>query len=176
MVKDASRSASRVVDVGGGQGRLLAGILAARPELRGVVFDLPDVVTGADAELRAAGVVDRCEVVAGDFFMSVPSDADCYILANVLHGWDDDRALAILRNCRRAMLQGGKVLVIERMILADQAQSLPTLLSDINMLVMTGGRERTNDEYARLFAHADLSLTRVLPVLFPYGVFEGSQK
>lgn len=166
----------RVVDVGGGHGTLLAAILAARPELRGVVFDLPNVVTGTDTQLRAAGVIDRCEVVAGDFFISVPSGADCYILANVLHDWDDDRALAILRNCRRAMLEGGKVLVVERMILDDPAQSLPTLLSDINMLVMTGGRERRNDEYARLFADADLCLTRVLPVLFPYGVFEGSQK
>ncbi len=165
----------RVVDVGGGRGTLLAAILAARPELRGVVFDLPNV-TGTEATLRAAGVIDRCEVAAGDFFLSVPSGADCYLLANVLHDWDDKRALAILRNCRRAMLENGKVLVIERMILADPARSLPTLLSDINMLVMTGGLERTDDEYARLLADADLRLTRVLPVAFPYGVFEASQK
>ncbi len=165
-----------VADIGGGHATLITTILAAHPDLRGLVLDLPYVVPSAEAKIKAAGISDRCEVVAGDFFESVPSGADCYILANVLHDWNDERSIAILRNCRRAMRGGGRVLVVERMIFADPVQSIPTLLSDINMLVLTGGLERTHDEYARLFADADLSLTRVVPVRFPYGIFEGSQK
>jgi hypothetical protein len=165
----------KVIDIGGGHGTLLAAVLAARPELRGVVFDLPNVVSGAAVKIKAAGIEDRCELAAGDFFESVPNEADCYILANVLHDWNDERAIAILRNCRRAMHGGGRVLVVERMIFADPVQSIPTLLSDINMLVLSGGMERTRDEYAHLFAASDLRLTRVVPVLFPYGIFEGSQ-
>jgi SAM-dependent methyltransferase len=163
-----------IVDVGGGHGTLLAAILAARPELRGVLYDLPKVVAGAAVTLQATGAMERCRTVGGDFFLSVPGDADCYILANVLHDWDDARSVAILQNCRRAMHAGGRILVIERMIFDDPAKSLPTLLSDINMLVLTGGQERTGDEYKRLFEGADLRLTRILPVLYPYAIFEGS--
>ena len=165
-----------VVDAGGGHATLITSILAAHPDLRGVVVDLPYVVPSAEAKIKAASMTDRCEVVAGDFFESVPTGADCYILANVIHDWNDERAITILRNCRRAMGGGGKILVVERMIFADPVQSIPTLISDINMLVLTGGLERTRDEYARLFDDADLRLTRVVPVLYPYGIFEGAQK
>jgi hypothetical protein len=165
-----------VADIGGGHAMLITAILLAHPDLRGLVLDLPYVVPSAKAKIKAAGISDRCEVVAGDFFESVPSGADCYILANVLHDWNDERAIAILRNCRHAMRGGGRVLVVKRMIFADPVQSVPTLLSDINMLVLTGDLERTRDEYLRLFEDADLRLTRVIPVLFPYGIFEGSEK
>jgi hypothetical protein len=166
----------KIMDVGGGHATLITAILAAHPNLHGVILDLPNVVPGAEAKIKAAGIADRCGVVAGDFFESVPSGADCYIMANVLHDWNDERSIAILRNCRRAMPDGAKVLVVERMIFADPVQSIPTLLSDINMLVITGGMERTDNEYHRLFAEADLGLTRVLPVAFPYGIFEASQR
>jgi hypothetical protein len=96
-------------------------------------------------------------------------------MANVLHDWDDERAEAILRNCRRAMPPHAKVLVIERTIADDHAKSIPTLVTDINMMVLSGGQERTNDEYAKLFARAGFRLTGVLPVLSPYAVFEGTQ-
>jgi hypothetical protein len=165
-----------VADIGGGHATLITAILLAHPDLRGLVLHLPYVVPSAEAKIKAAGISDRCEVVAGDFFESVPSGADCYILANVLHDWNDERAIAILRNCRHAMRGGGRVLVVKRKIFADPVQSVPTLLSDINMLVLTGDLERTRDEYLRLFEDADLRLTRVIPVLFPYGIFEGSEK
>jgi hypothetical protein len=150
----------RVVDVGGGRGTLLAAVLAARTHLDGVVFDLPEVVAGAAETLRVAGVADRCAIESGDFFVAVPSGGHGYLLANVLHDWDDERSAVILRNCRRAMHADGKVLIVERMIFDDPEKSIPTLLSDLNMLVLTGGQERTEEEYARLLVSAGLRLTR----------------
>jgi hypothetical protein len=164
----------RIIDVGGGRGTLLAAVLAAQPHLHGVVFDLPEVVAGAAETLRAAGVADRCAIDSGDFFVAVPAGCDGYLLANVLHDWDDDRSIAILRNCRRAMHADGRVLVVERVIFSDPERSIPTLLSDLTMLVITGGQERTQEEYGHLFTCADLRLTRVLPVAYPYGIFEGT--
>ena len=164
----------RIVDVGGGRGTLLAGVLAARAHLHGVVFDLPEVVAGAAGTLQAAGVADRCAIQGGDFFVEVPAGCDGYLLANVLHDWDDERSVAILRNCRRAMHGDGRVLIVERMIFSDPERSIPTLLSDLTMLVLTGGQARKEEEYARLFAGAGLRLTGVFPVAYPYGVFEGA--
>jgi hypothetical protein len=162
-----------VADIGGGKGTLLATILQAHPHLRGVLFDRPDVTTGAGQVLRAAGVADRCRVVAGDFFQEVPAGADAYIVSNVLHDWDDERAMEILASCRRAMPADGRVLIVERLIAADPAEAVPVLLSDINMLVFTGGRERTNPEYGKLLADADLTLGTIRPVATPYGIIEG---
>ncbi len=162
-----------VVDVGGGQGVLLASILRAHAQLRGVLLETPAVTAAARPALQAAGVADRCEVVAGDFFAGVPGGADRYVLANVLHDWDDDRAAAILAHCRRAMADGGRVLIVERLIPDDPGQAVPALLSDLNMLVVTGGKERTNAEYGELLAAAGLALGAVTPVAYPYGVIEG---
>jgi SAM-dependent methyltransferase len=162
-----------VADVGGGQGTLLVEILRRHPHLQGIVFDVPTVAARAEAVLDAADLGNRCEVMAGDFFTAVPPGADCYLLANVLHDWDDARAAEILGNCRRAMAPGGRVLIVERLIPGDPGQAVPTLLSDINMLVLTGGQERTNAEYGALLAAAGLRLTAVRPVAFPYGVIEG---
>jgi hypothetical protein len=162
-----------VADIGGGKGTLLAAILQAQPHLRGILFDVPAVAAGAAAVLRAAGVEDRCQIMAGDFFDGVPGGADGYILANVLHDWDDDRSVQILTACRHAMAGHGRVLIVERLIPGDPADALPVLLSDLNMLVFTGGQERTNTEYGQLLAAAGLSLTNVQPVAAPYGVIEG---
>jgi len=162
-----------VADIGGGKGTLLAAILRAQGHLRGVLFDRPAVSADAVAVLRAAGVEDRCEIVPGDFFDGVPEGADAYIVANVLHDWDDVRSVQILGACRRAMAADGRVLIIERLIPADPADAVPVLLSDLNMLVFTGGRERTNAEYDKLLAAAGLKLAKVQPVTFPYGVVEG---
>ena len=136
-----------VVDVGGGQGTLLVEILRKHAHLHGVLFETPAVAARAEAVLDAIDLADRCKVLAGDFFEKVPDGADCYVLANVLHDWDDTRASEILRNCRRAMARAGKVLIVERLIPEDGGDAVPTLLSDINMLVITGGQERTNAEY-----------------------------
>jgi cyclopropane fatty-acyl-phospholipid synthase-like methyltransferase len=162
-----------VVDVGGGQGILLAAILRRHPHLRGVLLETPEVVARAGALLKGSDLADRSEVVAGDFFDRVPTGADAYVMANVLHDWDDTRAVEILENCRRAMGQKGRVLLVERLIPDELSEAAPALLSDINMLVFTGGQERTNAEYGKLLTAAGFSLGNVQPVAFPYGVIEG---
>jgi SAM-dependent methyltransferase len=162
-----------VADIGGGKGTLLAAILRAHGHLRGVLFDRRPVVADAAQVFRAAGVADRCEIVAGDFFQGVPDGADAYLLANVLHDWDNADAVRILGACRRAMAKDGRVLIIERLIPDNPADAVPVLLSDLTMLVVAGGQERTNAEYGQLLDEAGLSLAKVQPVAPPYGVIEG---
>ena len=162
-----------VADIGGGKGTLLAAILRAHGHLRGVLLDRPPVAAEAAGVLRAAGVADRCEIVPGDFFQGVPDGADAYILANVLHDWDDADSVRIMGACRRAMAPDGRVLIVERLIPDDPAEAVPVLLSDLNMLVVTGGQERTDAEYRQLLAAAGLSLAKTQPVAPPYGVIEG---
>jgi SAM-dependent methyltransferase len=162
-----------VADIGGGKGTLLAVILRAHGHLRGILFDQPPVVADGAQVFGAAGVADRCKIVPGDFFQSVPDGADAYILANVLHDWDDANSVRILGACRRAMAKDGRVLIVERLIPDDPADAVPVLLSDLTMLVFTGGQERTNAEYGQLLAEAGLSLAKVQPVAPPYGVIEG---
>jgi hypothetical protein len=153
---------SLVVDVGGGHGRLLATILERYPRLRGILFDLPHVIEGARQILNAAGVVDRCELVGGSFFEAVPAGGDAYILRNIIHDWEDDQAVAILTNCRRAMGTGARVLLVERYLATDPHEALPVLHADLEMLVNVGGRERTTDEYATLLARSDLRLVQTI--------------
>jgi hypothetical protein len=141
---------SRVVDVGGGRGQLLAAILERHPRLHGVLFDQPHVIEGARQILDAAGVGARCELVGGSFFDAVPAGGDAYILRGIIPGFDDDQAVAILASCRRAMAADARVLLVERYLAADPHEALPVLLSDLEMLVNVGGRERTTDEYATL--------------------------
>jgi hypothetical protein len=162
-----------VVDLGGGQGTLLAAILHRHPHLQGVLFETPTVAGRATAALSRTDLADRCEVVAGDFFGRIPERADAYVMANVLHDWDDSRAIDLLDNCRRAMAKHSKVLIVERLIPDDLTQAVPVLLSDLNMLVFTGGQERTNGEYDKLLEAAGLTMGRVQPVAPPYGVIEG---
>jgi hypothetical protein len=131
------------------------------------------VAARADAVLDATDISDRCGVLAGDFFASVPENADCYVLANVIHDWNDNPAIEILRNCRQAMSNAGRVLIVERLIPEHTSDPVPALLSDINMLVLTGGQERTNAEYGKLLNAAGLKLGNVQPIAFPYGVIEG---
>jgi SAM-dependent methyltransferase len=148
-----------VVDVGGGNGTFIAEILRAAPEVKGVVFDMPTGVSEAAETLEAAGVADRGTVVSGSFFQSVPEGADAYVLKLVLHDWEDEKALKILRNIREAIKPGGRLLVFERLVpdivTADHKRAL---LADLLMLVLTGGRERTEAEYGDLFAKAGFTL------------------
>jgi SAM-dependent methyltransferase len=162
-----------IADIGGGNGTLLAAILRRHQRLRGILFDVPDAARRAERVLRDAGVAGRCEIVAGDFFVSVPEGADGYLLANVLHDWDDHRAAAILQTCGRAMNPCGRVLIAERLIPDDPRDAVPVLLSDLNMLLLSGGQERTNAEYGALLAAAGLRPGRIQPVAPPYGVIEG---
>ncbi|MEX0782922.1 MAG: methyltransferase [Dehalococcoidia bacterium] len=150
-----------IVDVGGGNGTLLAGILGANAHPRGTVFDLLHVVSAAEQVLTGAGVRDRCEAVPGSFFEDpVPAGADAYILKNVIHDCSDDDSLTILRNIRGVMRRDGRVLVIERLVSAPGGNPIGTF-SDLNMLVATGGQERTTEEWRELLASAGLSLVSV---------------
>ena len=154
--------ASRIVDVGGGSGQLIEAILAGNPKPSGVLLESPATADAARRRLRAAGLARRCRVRAGDFLRSVPRGGDLYVLAFVLHNWDDDRAVRILRNCRRAMAPGARVLVVETIVPAGFGPS-PAKVHDLEMLVfMPGGRERTRAEYRALIEEADLRLRRVI--------------
>jgi hypothetical protein len=163
-----------VADVGGGKGTLLAAILRTHTSVRGVLYDLPGVSADAAAVLQEAGVEDRCEIVSGDFFAGVPAGADCYLLANVLHDWDDARGVQILSACRQAMPDDARLLIVERLIPSNPPDAVPVLLSDLNMLILTGGRERTNAEYRTVLAAAGLDLVNVQPVASPYGIIEAA--
>jgi SAM-dependent methyltransferase len=151
-----------VVDVGGGHGALLHGILSANPKLRGVLVDLPSVVAKAE-KLRSEAVSPRCEVVGGDIFEAVPRGADGYLARLVIHDWNDDDALKILKNCRAAISPGGKLLLIES-VLKETNEPDPARLGDVWMLALTpGGKERTESEFASLLGRAGFALTRVIP-------------
>jgi O-methyltransferase len=156
---------TRLVDVGGGNGQLIATILASAPQLRGVVFDQPAGVVDARDTLSAAGVADRCEVAAGDFFSGVPKGADAYLLKSVIHNWDDDKATAILRNCHDAMGDKGTLLLVERVMPArvDSPAAGRIVWSDVNMLVNTFGRERTEAEYRTVLGAAGFDLVERVP-------------
>ena len=152
----------RVIDVGGGRGRLLATILALHPSLGGILFDQTHVLDGARETLAESGVSDRCELLGGNFFAAVPEGGDAYILRNIIHDWQDEQAIAILTTCRRAMADGARLLLVEREIADDPRAALMVLHADLEMLVNVGGRERTTEEYAALFARSGLRLTRTI--------------
>ena len=172
---DFSRFAT-VVDVGGSTGALLAQILRGHPTTRGVLFDLPHVVAGAEQVLAEAGVADRCAVIGGSFFDSVPPGGDAYLLKYIIHGWDDERAVAILRRCREAMASGSVLLLVEQVLpehleAGAAAQGLARL--DLQMLVLTpGGRERTEQEFRSLLWGAGFDLQKVIPTASPFRIFE----
>jgi SAM-dependent methyltransferase len=155
--------ATTVVDVGGGTGTLLGAILARNPWLSGVLLERPQVVEEARAAIVAQGLGERCAVVEGDFFAAVPAGADVFILSHIVHDWDEHSALRILRNVRAAMKPGARLLVLET-VMAQGGGPDPSKLADIVMLLFSGGRERTEDEYGDLLARAGLRLDRVVPL------------
>jgi hypothetical protein len=150
---------NKIVDVGGGHGNLISSILKANPLIRGVLFDVPHVIEGA--QKHTAGLSERCELVTGDFFKSVPSDGDAYILSTIIHDWDDGSSIAILKNCHDAMVKDGKLLLVEMVIPPGNDPFFGKLL-DLHMLVMHGGRERTEAEYRTLLAKAGFKLTNII--------------
>lgn len=149
---------STVVDVGGGNGALLSGLLNAHPHLRGILFDLPHVAGEAERKLAAAGLSDRVRCVGGDFRDGVPAGGDVYVLAQILHDWDDTTAVEILRQCRRALPAQGRLLILE-LIVPENDVPHPAKLLDLHMMVMLGGRERTLTEWRRLLADSHLEVT-----------------
>jgi hypothetical protein len=155
------KSSRKIVDVGGGHGRLLSIILKAYPGAHGVLFDMPHASEGGRKLIADAGLTERCDVVSGDFFQSVPGGGDVYILSRVIHDWDDDRAVQILKIVRKAMAPHSRLLLFETMIRGDRRLSYP-LLSDLNMVIRTGGCERTEGEYRALYRAAGFKLTRAI--------------
>ena len=164
---------NKLVDVGGGHGILITTILKANPLLRGVVFDLPSVVDGAKDILKREGVADRCEIVPGNFFESVPVEGDTYILSSVIHDWDDDHALTILKNVRQSMPKDGKLLLVEYLIQPGN-DPFPGKISDIIMLVTENGLERTEAEFRALLDTAGFTLTNIIQTQSPMSVVEGT--
>lgn len=172
LVATGAFAGTRVlVDLGGGHGALTAAVLQAEADARAIVFDRPEVMDGATAALDAAGVRDRCELVSGSVFDAAPKGGDTYVLKDILHDWDDAQALRILQVCRRAMPREARLLVIERLL--DAAPASATLV-DVTMFVLTGGRERTTEEYRQLFAAAGLSLRSVTAASPSTAILEAS--
>jgi len=169
-VYDFGRFAT-VVDVGGGRGALLTALLEAHPGMRGVLFDRPEVVDGVADELDP-GIADRLRVIGGDFFDEVPGGGDAYLMKAIIHDWEDAEALRILESCRRAAAPGAALLVVDRE-LGTPNGDLDAKLGDLNMLVLPGGRERTTDEFAALFASAGFRFVGETPSPSGWHVFEG---
>lgn len=163
---------STLADIGGGNGDVLAAVLTRYPGMRGILFDLPPVAERARGQLRTVGLEGRCEVVAGNFFEAVPAGADAYLLRHIVHDWDDDRALTILRNCRAALGNTGRLLVVEGIIPPGNEPSTSKFF-DLAMMVLPGGMERTEEEYQQLYAAAGFRLKRIVPTKTWISVIEG---
>jgi O-methyltransferase domain len=150
-----------LADIGGSSGNLITTILGRHPAICGILFDLPDVATAARALLARRGLADRCEVISGSFFDAVPAGADTYILSHVLHDWPEEPCNAILRNVRRAIPAGGRLLVLEPLLTSGRDSDVAKFL-DVIALAITGGRHRTLDEHRHLLARNGFRLTRVI--------------
>lgn len=160
-----------IVDVGGGHGGLITGILKKNPGMRGIVFDAPEVIEGAKAAVRESGLADRCELVGGDFFKSVPQ-GDAIAMKWIIHDWNDEQSVAIMKNCHRALPENGKLILIEAVVPATSEPHFSKFI-DLNMLVMTGGRERTAEEYRKLYEASGFRVNRIVPTESPFSVVEG---
>ena len=166
-----------LVDIAGGHGHVLTSVLRAYPSMRGILFDIDHVVAGAAPLINAAGVGDRCQVESGDFFRAVPTGGDAYIMKHIIHDWDDERALVILRNIRQR-LEGrpqGRLILLEAVVPTDNSPNFGKLI-DLEMMLMPGGRERTEPEFASLLDRAGFALTCVMPNESMLCVIEGRPK
>jgi hypothetical protein len=161
-----------VADIAGGQGALLSVIFQAHRSIQGILLDQPHVAPAARRQFESAGLGSRCRIVEGDFFDAVPAGAEVYILKSVLHNWDDDKCLIILQNCRSALRPGQPLLVVEKILPARVMDRPSTVMGDLHMLAVTGGRERTADEYRKLFAAAGLELRKIAPLRTGHSLLE----
>jgi hypothetical protein len=167
---------AKLVDIGGGNGSLLIGILHANPKLQGIVFDMPHAAEKARAKIAEANLHSRCVAIAGDFFKEVPAGADAYIIKHVIHDWNDDRATAILRSIHRAMPAQGKLLIAEGVYPSriDQSDAgRGAAANDVNMLVCTGGRQRSEEEFRSLYAASGFELTSIIATPARLSLIEG---
>ena len=161
-----------LVDIGGGLGFLLSEVLKVAPDVKGTLYDLPEVVSNAKATLDDAGVAERVTIEGGSFFDSVPRGADAYMMKYIIHDWDDERSQTILTNCAESMKPDGKVLVIDCVIVEDNEPHIGKLL-DIEMLLIPGGNERTRTEFEELFSRSGLKLERIIPTATHLSIIEG---
>jgi hypothetical protein len=164
----------KIVDIGGGQGRLLATVLAKAPKATGVLFDMPSVVAGAKNVIGRDASFDRITTAGGDFFESVPEGGDLYMMKAIIHDWDDERSIKILSNCRKRMAPNGRVLILDQ-VLSDGPESTMGKLLDLEMLLVTeGGRERTAAEFETLYKKSGFALSRIIPTKSPTAIIEGT--
>ncbi|HEU0178681.1 MAG TPA: methyltransferase [Blastocatellia bacterium] len=163
----------KIIDVGGGHGTLIAAILRKYPQMTGILFDSPHVAESARESIASADLADRCEVVGGDFLKSVPAGCDAYLLRWIIHNWDHERAITILRNCRQAMGARSRLLLIE-MVLPTGNEFHPGKFLDYIMLTYQSGQERTEEEYDSLLHEAGLRLNKVAPTGSPLSVIEAA--
>ena len=170
----------KIIDVGGGDGTLIASLLQRYPGLRGALFDLSAVVEKAEQTLQTYGVTDRCDVISGNFFESIPAHYTVYIFSRVLHDWDDEHALKILQKCRESIPCHARILIIER-IMPDHPihggevdrSTFKAIMNDLNVLIMTGGRERSSEDFAGLLIEAGFRLARTLSTTYATSILEG---
>jgi hypothetical protein len=161
-----------LADIGGGNASLLITVLKRYPAIQGILYDLPGVAERARANLQAAGLADRCRIMGGNFFESVPAGADAYLMRHIIHDWDDEKAMTILRNVHQAIGKDGRLLVVEGVIPPGNDPSFGKLL-DLTMLTIPGGKERTAEEYRLLFRTGGFELTRTVPTKAEVSVIEG---
>jgi len=160
-----------IVDVGGGHGGLITSILKKNPEVKGTLFDAAEVIEGARPKIEAAGLADRLETVSGDFFKTVPAGGDAYIMKWIIHDWDDEKSNTILRNIRSRMRANGRLILVDSVVPETDEPHFSKFI-DMNMLVMTGGKERTEREFDQLLSAAGFKLLRVIPTELPTSIIE----
>ena len=161
-----------IMDIGGGHGGLISSILTRNPNMRGILFDAPVVIEGAKPKIASSPIADRCELVGGDFFQTIPSGSDAIVMKWIIHDWNDEQSVAIMKNCHRALPANGKLILVEAVVPPGDEMHFAKFI-DLNMLVMTGGRERTEEEFRQLYEAAGFRLTRVAPTESPFSVIEG---
>jgi SAM-dependent methyltransferase len=160
-----------IVDIAGGHGQVIRSILERYPSMRGVLFDLEHVIAGARPRIEAAGLSNRLQTRSGDFFTAVPEGGDAYVMKHIIHDWDDERAMVILQNIRKAMNPGGRVILLESVLPPGNTPDFGKVI-DLEMLVLPGGRERTEAEFRSLLDRAGFALTRIVPTQSPLSVLE----
>lgn len=165
-------AAQTIADIGGGHGLILSTVLQANPEVKGILFDQPYVVEGADQVLKNTGVEDRVERIGGDFFKEIPVKADVYLMKFIIHDWNDEQSVTILKNLAQSAEPGARLLLIETVVEEDDHLPSVSKLMDLNMLAMTGGKERTPSEYAELFEQTGFKLTNVIYMPSPLQIVE----
>ena len=164
-----------LADIGGGNGSVITAILKKYPAMQGIIFDLSGVMERTKANLKVAGLEGRCRIVPGNFFQAVPPGADAYLMRHIIHDWDDDKSLTILRNCRQAMDKGGNLLVVEGVVPPGNEPSVSKFF-DLAMMVSPGGMERTEEEYRQLFEAGGFTLKRIVSTQTWISVIEGEPK